>query len=244
MERRKSSRPSTARPLGSSPTPCLTIPGWRAVGPDRTGHRRRVALRYHRAAIGVVHRYGRPIYGAYRDGALAGVAVTFARRPLSPAGLDLRASTSRLPARRARRRSCAACAPQASRTAATRTTSTSSSGSSPSTRRHQRARRRPGPARARLRGGRGARLSRHGQPGQRPLLRELRLRGDRSRPPAEGRDHVAHAPAYEASLRRWASGSPSSFFSVLFSIWRMRSRVTPKARPTSSSVRALLPRSP
>ena len=31
---------------------------------------------------------------------------------------------------------------------------------------------------------------------------------------------------YEASLRRWASGSPSSFFSVLFSIWRIRSRVT------------------
>ena len=56
----------------------LDDPGWRAVGPDRTGHRRSVALRYHRAAIGVVHRYGRPIYGAYRDGALAGVAVTFA----------------------------------------------------------------------------------------------------------------------------------------------------------------------
>lgn len=56
----------------------LDDPGWRAVGPDRTGHRRRVALRYHRAAIGVVHRYGRPIYGAYRDGALVGVAVTFA----------------------------------------------------------------------------------------------------------------------------------------------------------------------
>jgi len=38
------------------------------------------------------------------------------------------------------------------------------------------------------------------------------------------------------SLRPWASGSDSSFFSVLFSIWRIRSRVTPNARPTSSSV--------
>ena len=49
---------------------------------------------------------------------------------------------------------------------------------------------------------------------------------------------------YEASLRRCASGSPSSFFSVLFSIWRIRSRVTPNARPTSSSVRAFWPFSP
>jgi GNAT superfamily N-acetyltransferase len=55
----------------------LHDPGWLAVGPDRTGHRRRVAYRYHRAAIGVVHRYGRPIYGAFADGRLAGVAVTF-----------------------------------------------------------------------------------------------------------------------------------------------------------------------
>jgi GNAT superfamily N-acetyltransferase len=56
----------------------LHDPGWLAVGPDRTGHRRRVALGYHRAALGVVHRYGRPIYGAFRDGVLAGVAATFA----------------------------------------------------------------------------------------------------------------------------------------------------------------------
>ena len=41
--------------------------------------------------------------------------------------------------------------------------------------------------------------------------------------------------------RLWASGSVSSFLSVLFSIWRMRSRVTPKARPTSSSVRGRSP---
>ena len=55
----------------------LDDPGWVAVGPDRRSHRRRVALRYHRAAIAVVHRYGRPIYVAVRDGRLAGVAVTF-----------------------------------------------------------------------------------------------------------------------------------------------------------------------
>ncbi len=54
----------------------------------------------------------------------------------------------------------------------------------------------------------------------------------------------AHDVVYEASLRRCASGSPSSFFSVLFSICRIRSRVTPNARPTSSSVRAFWPRSP
>ena len=55
----------------------LDDPGWVAVGPDRRGHRRFVALRYHRAAIGVAHRYGRPIYGALRGDRLAGVAVTF-----------------------------------------------------------------------------------------------------------------------------------------------------------------------
>ena len=35
--------------------------------------------------------------------------------------------------------------------------------------------------------------------------------------------------AYTQSLRLCASGSDSSFLSVLFSIWRIRSRVTPKA---------------
>jgi GNAT superfamily N-acetyltransferase len=53
-------------------------PGWLAVGPDRKGHRRFVSNRYHRAALAVMHRYGRPIYGAFRDGALSGVAATFA----------------------------------------------------------------------------------------------------------------------------------------------------------------------
>jgi GNAT superfamily N-acetyltransferase len=53
-------------------------PGWLAVGPDRRGHRRRVALRYHRTALAVMDRYGRPIYGAFPNGAgLAGVAATF-----------------------------------------------------------------------------------------------------------------------------------------------------------------------
>jgi GNAT superfamily N-acetyltransferase len=56
----------------------LHDPGWLAVGPDHAGQRRFVARRYHRAALGIMHRYGRPIYGAFRDGRLAGVAATFA----------------------------------------------------------------------------------------------------------------------------------------------------------------------
>jgi GNAT superfamily N-acetyltransferase len=56
----------------------LHDPGWVAVGPDHAGHRRRVALRYHRAVVAVADRYGRPIYGAFRDDRLVGVAVTFA----------------------------------------------------------------------------------------------------------------------------------------------------------------------
>jgi GNAT superfamily N-acetyltransferase len=52
-------------------------PGWLAVGPDRRGHRRFVATRYHRAALRVMHRYGRPIYGAFQGGELVGVAATF-----------------------------------------------------------------------------------------------------------------------------------------------------------------------
>ena len=49
-----------------------------AVGPDRTDHRRRVALRYHRTVISIAHRYGGPIYAAYRGGELAGVVLTCA----------------------------------------------------------------------------------------------------------------------------------------------------------------------
>jgi GNAT superfamily N-acetyltransferase len=37
-----------------------------------------VALRYHRAVVSVAARYGGPIWGAFRDDELAGVAVTFA----------------------------------------------------------------------------------------------------------------------------------------------------------------------
>jgi ribosomal protein S18 acetylase RimI-like enzyme len=56
----------------------LHDPGWLAVGPSRDGHRRRILMRYHGTAIRVVHRYGGPIYGVFREGALAGVAITFA----------------------------------------------------------------------------------------------------------------------------------------------------------------------
>jgi GNAT superfamily N-acetyltransferase len=56
----------------------LHDPGWLAVGPRRTGHRRFVARRYHCAALSVVDRHGGPSYGAFRNGRLAGVAVTFA----------------------------------------------------------------------------------------------------------------------------------------------------------------------
>ncbi len=52
------------------------------------------------------------------------------------------------------------------------------------------------------------------------------------------------ASSYASSRSRCASGSCLSFFSVLFSIWRIRSRVTPNARPTSSSVSGSWPRSP
>lgn len=55
----------------------LHDPGWLAVGPKRAAHRRFVAERYHRAAVKVTARYGGPIYGAFRDDRLAGVAVTF-----------------------------------------------------------------------------------------------------------------------------------------------------------------------
>jgi GNAT superfamily N-acetyltransferase len=56
----------------------LHDPGWLAVGPRHHGHRRFVALRYHRAVLGVAHRYGGPVYGAFADDRrLQGVAVTF-----------------------------------------------------------------------------------------------------------------------------------------------------------------------
>jgi GNAT superfamily N-acetyltransferase len=57
----------------------LDDPGWVAVGPDRPGHRHSILRRYHRTALNVIDRYGRPIYGAFAEGdRLAGVAATFA----------------------------------------------------------------------------------------------------------------------------------------------------------------------
>ena len=56
----------------------LNDPGWVAVGPDRAGHRHGVLRRYHRTALDVIDRYGGPIYGAFTDDGLAGVAATFA----------------------------------------------------------------------------------------------------------------------------------------------------------------------
>ena len=67
--------PEAARVLSDA---LVDDPGWLAVGPDRRGHRLRVTLLYHRAALGIIHRYGRPVYGAFRDGRLVGVAATFA----------------------------------------------------------------------------------------------------------------------------------------------------------------------
>jgi GNAT superfamily N-acetyltransferase len=69
----------------------LHDPGWLAVGPSRTAHRRFVATRFHRAALKVTDRYGGPIYGAFRDKRLAGVAVTFAAgRYPPPSRTDVR----------------------------------------------------------------------------------------------------------------------------------------------------------
>ena len=56
----------------------LDDPGWLAVGPDRRERRHPVLRRYHRAALDVIQRYGGPIYGAFDDGRLVGVAATFA----------------------------------------------------------------------------------------------------------------------------------------------------------------------
>jgi hypothetical protein len=81
----------------------LDDPGWLAVGPDRRNHRRHVALRYHRAALKVMHRYGGPIYGAFDEaGGLAGVAATFGAGRYPRFSDTCPASCSR-----GRRRSCA-----------------------------------------------------------------------------------------------------------------------------------------
>ena len=56
----------------------LHDPGWLAVGPRRTKHRRFVMRRYHRVCLNITDRYGRPIYGAFQLERLVGVAATFA----------------------------------------------------------------------------------------------------------------------------------------------------------------------
>jgi GNAT superfamily N-acetyltransferase len=67
-------------------------PGWLAVGPDRRERRYRVMRRFHRTALGVLERYGKPIYGAFEEepdaaggdreasggDRLVGIAATFA----------------------------------------------------------------------------------------------------------------------------------------------------------------------
>ena len=218
----------------------LEDPGWVAVGPDRPRHRHAVLRRFHRTALDVTERYGGPIYGAFEEERLVGIAATFAAGLYPPP--EIRTTLRFVPGFLS--------AGPGPIIRGLRFTAIQEKGHphdehvylwflavdpQPSARRH-----RPRPSRARVCGGDRARLSRHGQSGERPLLREQRLRGDRQGRRPSRRDDVV----YEASLRRCASGSPSSFFSVLFSICRIRSRVTPKARPTSSSVRAFWPRSP
>ena len=218
----------------------LDDPGWVAVGPDRRERRYRLVRRFHRDALDVIHQYGRPIYGAFDGDALAGVAATFAAGLYPPP--EIRTTLKFLPA-------FLRAGPGPLARGVSLLEDPGRGSSARGARLSVVPRRRPGaparwgrpcPPRARVCRGRGGRIPRHRQPGERSLLREQRLRRDRQRGRAARRHDVVH----EASLRRCASGSPSSFFSVLFSIWRMRSRVTPNARPTSSSVRAFCPRSP
>ena len=70
--------PSTTPPLRIYADAFLDDPGWVAVGPDRRNHRHSILRRYHRTALNVIHRYGRPIYGAFTEDGLAGAAATFA----------------------------------------------------------------------------------------------------------------------------------------------------------------------
>jgi GNAT superfamily N-acetyltransferase len=74
----------------------LDDPGWLAVGPDRRQRRYRLLRRFHRDALDIVHRYGRPIYGALDGDTLAGVAATFAAGLYPPP--ELRTTLKFLPA--------------------------------------------------------------------------------------------------------------------------------------------------
>jgi GNAT superfamily N-acetyltransferase len=55
----------------------LDAPGWRGIGPDRERHRRLVMWHYHRMLFRKALRWGRPGYGAFREGRLVGVALVF-----------------------------------------------------------------------------------------------------------------------------------------------------------------------
>jgi GNAT superfamily N-acetyltransferase len=74
-ELRRADLPEAARVATDA---LLDDPGWLSIGPTSARHRRFVMLRYHRAVLRITDSYGRPIYGAFRDGRLAGVAATFA----------------------------------------------------------------------------------------------------------------------------------------------------------------------
>ena len=73
-----STRASTTPLLGSLPTPSSTTPAGSPLGRIGANHRHSILRRYHRTALNVIHRYGRPIYGAFTEDGLAGVAATFA----------------------------------------------------------------------------------------------------------------------------------------------------------------------
>ena len=125
-----SGRASTRRRRASSPRRSSTIPGWLAVGPDRTGHRRFVARRYHRGRApgdGPTRRAGlrRLPRRAPRRG---GRHVRGRALPAAGAHLLLvraRASCSPGPGP-----SCAGCGPRRSRTAGIPRSGTCSCGSS------------------------------------------------------------------------------------------------------------------
>ena len=74
----------------------LDDPGWLAVGPDRRGRRYALLGRFHRQALDVIHRYGRPNYGAFEGERLVGVAATFAAGLYPPP--ELRTTLKFLPA--------------------------------------------------------------------------------------------------------------------------------------------------
>jgi len=56
----------------------LDDPGWLAVGPDRPARRYKLLTRFHRSALDVIDRHGKPIYGAFDGARLVGIAATFA----------------------------------------------------------------------------------------------------------------------------------------------------------------------